>query len=156
MALALLHDLEVAGEKLEGLLLLLVEVVGVLLARQLDHQLLGIVAVDAGDDHRAVFAEAPQSVVVGNLDRGVLVDVDAGLVEHAAHLQHDLVDELLVAGFFPGDACRQAPRRRRSRGRRPCPAGTGRRSSARPEHGIAKKTSCPADRLALGDRPPAR
>src|SRR5262245_47816216 len=104
---AVLDDLEIAVEELEGLLLLLVEVIGVLLPRQLDDQLLGILPIDAGDDDGAIFAEAPQAEMVRDLDLGILVDVDVGLVQHAADLQHDLVDELLVADALPGEARRQ-------------------------------------------------
>ena len=75
---AVLDDLEIAVEQLEGFFLLLVEVIGVLLARQLDDQLLGIGAVDAGDDHRAIFAEAAQSVVMRNsIDASSLIAIFA-------------------------------------------------------------------------------
>jgi hypothetical protein len=51
--------------------------IGMFLAGQLDHQLLGIFTVDTCDKNRAELAEAVKAIVVRNLDIGVLIDEDA-------------------------------------------------------------------------------
>src|SRR4029077_20461789 len=66
-----------------------------LLARQYGNQLLAVATVHSIDDNRPEFPEAFKTIVMRNLDFTIFSKHDPRLIEHTAHLQDNLVDNVL-------------------------------------------------------------